>query len=198
MLMAFVSRLRRYALGVVLVGLIGCSGNHEVISGRYPLWTHEGTMVEFPRDFRGKVLLVAFFYVQCPDICPMIAQRMHQIWQALPDTAGVQALLISFDPQRDTPERLRDFAEAHALPQPGFVLASGRPEVVEGLTQLFGVTVQKTPTEFGEGGTVSYFFAHSDVLFLVDADGRIRKRYSGTDAPVESVVRDVEQLRQQR
>lgn len=176
------------------LGIGGCQPEGTVVRGPYPLWTQQGNRVEFPRDFRGRVLLVAFFYVQCPDICPMIAQRMLQIWQALPDTGGVQALMISFDPQRDSPERLRDFAQAHGLPEPGFVLLSGKPEVVEELTQLFGVVVQKTPTEFTDGGA-SYFFAHSDALFLVDGEGRIRRRYSGTEAPVAEVVRDVEQLR---
>ncbi|MDW7996106.1 MAG: SCO family protein [Bacteroidota bacterium] len=173
----------------------GCQ-REEVIAGRYPLWTQEGKGVDFPQDFRGKVLLVAFFYVQCPDICPMIAERMKQIWEALPETTGVQAVMISFDPARDTPERLRDFAEAHQLPRPGFVLASGRPEVVEALVQLFGVVVQKTPTEFTDV-TPTYLFAHSDVLFLLDKAGRLRKRYSGTEAPIAEVVRDVQQLRRE-
>ncbi len=105
--------------------------------------------------------------------------------------------MISFDSRRDTPERLRDFAQAHELPQPGFVLASGRPEVVEQLLQRFGVVVQKTPTEFTEAGE-AYFYAHSDALFLLDGRGRIRKRYSGTEAPIAEVVRDVQQLRREQ
>ncbi|GBD06288.1 hypothetical protein HRbin21_00074 [bacterium HR21] len=181
---------------LVASSLVGCHEG-EPVREQYPLWTQQGTAVEFPQDFRGRVVLVAFFYVQCPDICPMIAERMRQIWEALPDTAGVQAVMISFDPRRDTPERLRDFAQAHGLPEPGFVLASGRPEVVDQLVERFGVVVQKTPSEFTAGGE-AYFFAHSDVLFLLDSQGRIRKRYSGTDAPIAEVVRDVEQLRQER
>lgn len=186
-----------WVLGVLLLGGVACQEASRV-EGRYPLWTQEGTRVEFPRDFQGKVVLVAFFYAQCPDICPMIAQRMRAIWEHLPDTGGVRALLISFDPQRDTPERLRAFAEAHELPQPGFVLASGQPEVVEALVERFGVVVQKTPTEFTEDGTAVYFFAHSDALFLVDPEGRIRKRYPGTEAPIDEVVREVERLRRER
>ncbi|MCS7176722.1 MAG: SCO family protein [Candidatus Kapabacteria bacterium] len=180
---------------LLLIALSGCR-REEPILGQHPLWTQDGRTVDFPRDFRGEVLLVAFFYVQCPDICPMIAERMRQIWEALPETTGVRAVMISFDPARDTPERLREFAEAHQLPQPGFVLASGRPEVVEALVQLFGVVVQKTPTEFTDG-TPIYFFSHSDVLFLVDGAGRIRKQYSGTEAPIAEVVRDVQQLREE-
>lgn len=179
---------------VLTLALLGCQGEAEVVHGHYPLWTQHGEFVDFPQDMRGEVVLVAFFYVQCPDICPMIAQRLLQIWQALPETSGVRAVMISFDPGRDTPERLREFAEAHGLPEPGFVLCSGKSAVVEELVQRFGVVVQKTPTEFVNGEQV-YFFAHSDVLFLVDGKGRIRKRYSGTNAPIDEVVRDVQYLR---
>lgn len=188
--------LRVVSLLGLTASLYGCQEG-ELLQEQYPLWTQEGTVVNFPRDFQGKVLLVAFFYVQCPDICPMIAERMRQIWEALPDTAGVQAVMISFDSRRDTPERLRDFGQAHGLPEPGFVLASGRPEVIEQLLQRFEVVVQKTPSEFTDGGE-AYFFAHTDVLFLLDASGRIRKRYSGTDAPIAEVVRDVVQLKRYR
>lgn len=182
---------------VVISALLGCQAEQGVVQGSHYLWTQQGKLINFPQDLRGEVLLVAFFYVQCPDICPLIAQRMVQIWQALPETRGVRAVMISFDPERDSPERLREFAEAHQLPEPGFVLCSGKPEVVEQLVQQFGVVVQRTPTEFTDGG-VSYFFAHSDVLFLVDGAGRIRKRYTGTDAPIAQVVRDVQQLRHQQ
>jgi protein SCO1/2 len=187
-------RFREVVAGaVLLVGIAGCA-HREAPLPEVRLWTHTGDTVEFPTHFAGSVVLLAFFYVQCPDICPMIAERMRQIWEALPDKHRVRGVMISFDPLRDTPERLREFAQVHELPLGEFVLATGKPEAVEALTRAVDVVVQKSPTEFADDGTPVYFYAHSDVLLLLDGRGRVVGRYSGTEAPVDRVVRDVQQL----
>ncbi|MCJ9714232.1 SCO family protein, partial [Bordetella hinzii] len=62
------------------------------------------------KDFAGKVTVVFFGFTQCPDVCPTSLAEMAQVMQALgPDADRVQVLLVTVDPERDTPEILKQY-----------------------------------------------------------------------------------------
>ena len=63
-------------------------------------------------DMRGKVVAVSFIYTGCPDICPLLTQKMVDVQDALGKKFGTKIafISISFDPERDTPEVLKDAA----------------------------------------------------------------------------------------
>jgi protein SCO1/2 len=67
-------------------------------------------------DLRGKVLAVAFIYTGCPDICPMLTEKMVRVQDALGAAFGakVAVVSISLDPEHDTPSVLKDYAQAWA------------------------------------------------------------------------------------
>jgi protein SCO1/2 len=146
---------------------------------------------------RGRVVLLSFGYTSCADICPTTLGTMGSVLQRLGSSAAsVRAYYLSIDPQRDTPERLRDFMQAfdpriEALS----VSADALPQVLRG----YDVIVSRRPARLehylGEGfdPAADYSIDHTAALWLIDADGRLRARLTH-DAPAEKVARAIEEL----
>lgn len=64
--------------------------------------------------WRGKAVALTFLYAHCPDVCPLIADTLHQAFTQLGSTAGRVALVaVSVDPNGDTPAEVRDFLAKH-------------------------------------------------------------------------------------
>ena len=102
-------------------------------------------------------------YTSCVHACPMIVSDMKKIAGGLPENGGVQYVLVSFDPDRDTPERLRDFREAHGLSENWTLLRSDAMDVGT-LAALLDVRYR-----FEADGNI----AHSNRITLLDAGGEI-------------------------
>jgi len=121
-------------------------------------------------DSRGKVRLVYFFFSYCPDVCPESTYRLKGIQQSLREKGwlgrDVVILSISFDPERDTPERLRAFAGPFQPEPGGWFFLTGRDErQMAELARSYMVSVTKSP----EGS-----FAHTNLYLLVDRRDMIR------------------------
>jgi protein SCO1 len=133
----------------------------------FKLTDHHGT----PRtlaDFRGKVVLLFFGYVHCPDVCPTTLADMAQAMQLLGDDAKrVQVLFITVDPERDTPELLARFIPAF---NPNFLGLSGNVTATAQAANAFAVSYQKQVSKTG------YNVDHSDGSYLIDVHGKVRLR----------------------
>lgn len=117
-------------------------------------------------DYRGKVVMLYFGFVQCPDVCPTALTRASAVMQQLgPDASQVQLLFVTVDPERDTPELLRDYMAAF---DPSFAALSGTPEQIKAAADEFRVYYRKVPT----GST--YTMDHTALTYLFDRQGRIR------------------------
>ena len=138
-------------------------------------------------DFRGKVVMVFFGFVQCPDICPTALQRAAAVRRLLgADGDRLQIIFITVDPERDTPGILREYSAAFDAD----VLALyDTPEKIRETADAFRVHFRKTPT--GGGYTVD----HTATSFVYDPEGRLRLAvtYQGT---AESIAADVALLLQ--
>ena len=81
------------------------------------------------KDFKGKVVVVFFGYTQCPDVCPTTMAEMAEVKKSLgPDGAKLQALFVTVDPDRDTPELLKAYM---ANFDPSFVALRTTPDKLE-------------------------------------------------------------------
>jgi protein SCO1 len=131
----------------------------------FKLTDHHGT----PRtlaDFRGKVVLLFFGYVHCPDVCPTTLADMAQAMQLLGDDAKrVQVLFVTVDPERDTRELLANFIPAF---NPDFLGLSGDAQATAEVTRAFAVSYQKQPSKSG------YNVDHSAGTYLLDGRGKVR------------------------
>src|SRR3954462_11865179 len=76
--------------------------------------TQRGKPVKFYDDLvKGKIVIISFIYTSCTDICPLTTARIAQLEEKLGDMIGRDVFLLSMtvDPERDTPERLKEYAE---------------------------------------------------------------------------------------
>jgi protein SCO1/2 len=130
-------------------------------------------------DFKGKVTLVFFGYTQCPDVCPSTLSELAMVKRALGADGGrVQGVFVSVDPQRDTPQVLREYMRSFDA---DFVALTGTPEQIKQAAQEFKVFYAVVPGRT-EG---SYTIDHTAGTYVFDGTGRVRLfvRYgSGAEA----------------
>jgi protein SCO1 len=118
-------------------------------------------------DFRGKVVVIFFGFTQCPDVCPTTLAEMGKVIKDLGDDGNkVQVLFVSVDPERDTPELLRQYVTAF---HPSFLGMVGDAEATKAATKEFKVYVMKQPQKSG-----GYSVDHSAGTFILDTQGRLR------------------------
>jgi protein SCO1 len=135
-------------------------------------------------DLRGKVVAVTFIYTECPDICPMLTQKMVQVQDELGADFGkkVAFVSISLDPEHDTPAVLKDYAQFWGVKPEGWSFLTGPLDAVRDVTRRYGVFFTKK-----EDGSVE----HSQLTTLVDADGRMRVQYLGARFDPEEFRQDL-------
>ena len=117
-------------------------------------------------EFKGKVVMLYFGFVQCPDVCPTALTRAAAVMQQLgPQAAELQVIFVTVDPERDTPELLREYMAAF---HPSFLALTGSAEATQKTADEFRVHYKKVPT-----GS-SYTMDHTALSYLIDRQGRIR------------------------
>jgi protein SCO1/2 len=140
------------------------SGRHR-IGGAFALSDPAGRRVALD-DFRGKLVLLYFGFASCPDVCPTDLATIGAALRELGDAAdAVQPLFVTLDPQRDTPEVLREYAAAF---HPRFVALTGSEAEVRRIATEFKVYYEKVK----QPGTSTYTIEHTAYTFLLDRDGR--------------------------
>lgn len=164
----------------------------------YELVDQTGEEVLFPEKYSGKVMLVGYVYTHCPDICPLITYNMRDIQEALTDEEDFMLLSISFDPDRDTPEVLYEYANNYRLSQHNWRFLTGNSKVVEDVLDKLEIKTLKTPTSFTDSGTPQYFIDHSDKVTLIDRDGNVRSHYLASDMDRDKIVSDIHKLLTER
>jgi len=141
-------------------------------------------------DFKGRLVVVFFGYTQCPDVCPTTMAELAEVKKQLgADGDKLQAVFVTVDPQRDTPEVLKSYMGNF---DPSFLALVPTPAQLEGVAKDFKVYYKKvdgkTPT--------SYTMDHSAGSYIYDTQGQLRlyARYGGG---VPALVGDLKLLLQQ-
>src|SRR5687767_13602854 len=117
-------------------------------------------------DFRGKAVVLFFGFAHCPDICPTtLADISHAIKQLGPDAERVQVLVVTVDPERDTPEILQKYVTAF---DSRFLGLRGDLAATKKAAGEFKIYFEKRKT--GESYTVD----HSAQSYVIDPQGRLR------------------------
>ena len=138
------------------------------------------------QDFRGKLVLVYFGYTYCPDICPTaLAATAEGLKLLTPEElARVAVIFISVDPERDTPARLKEYAEFF---HPAIVGVTGSPEELAGIARRYGVFYARQSVETAGGG---YVVDHTSDTYVVGADGKLDGKIAHATAP-EQVAAEI-------
>ena len=138
-------------------------------------------------DFRGKVVLVSFLYTRCPDICPVILQKMHNAQTKLGAKAKDTAIVvISVDPKGDTPAAVRTYLAKRNLTGHVTWLVGDATEL-GAAWKRWGVIAAESPTD-------PDLVEHSGVVWLVDAEGNRRGYYPLSAIEPDDIVHDATRL----
>lgn len=145
---------------------IGSTGQPNV-GGPFQLVNQDGQAVD-QTLLNGKWSLVFFGFTYCPDYCPTTLAMLEATKTALGDRADeVQIVFISIDPERDTPQALKDYLSSDGFPE-GVIGLTGTPEQVRVAADAWRAVYQKV----GEGE--AYTMNHSLTIYLTGPDGRFR------------------------
>jgi protein SCO1/2 len=139
------------------------------------------------KDFAGKVVVVFFGFTQCPDVCPTSMAELAQIKKTLgPDGDKLQAVFITVDPERDTPELLKAYMGNF---DPSFIALRPTLDQLPEVAKNFKVYYKKV-----DGKTSgSYSMDHSAGSYVYDTKGRIRL-YSRYGTGPEGLTSDIRLL----
>ena len=138
-------------------------------------------------DYQGKVLVVFFGFTHCPDVCPTALAQLAQANELLGDRAAdVQVIMVSVDPERDTPEIMGRYVNAF---DKRFVGLTGTPQQLQQTAKSFKAYYAKVPDKANN----SYTMDHSASFYLFDASGQARVLVSGT-ATAQDIATDIKSL----
>lgn len=130
------------------------------------------------QDFKDKVYIVEFFFTTCPSICPIMNRNMVKIQNKFYGNPNLGIASFSIDPEKDTPEVLKEYAEHYEIVNPNWHLMTGDKAKIHELANTgFNLYVGEAPEV--EGG-----FEHSGLFALIDQDGFIRSRIDENGNPI--------------
>ncbi len=128
-------------------------------------------------DYHGRPVALTFLYTDCPDVCPVIAQRLGQAMNELGGDAGkVAVLAVSVDPDGDTPAKAAEFMAKHGLTGPGRHYLIGDESVLVSVWLAYGIGTAPLVQGSRQPGDAAQFgrVGHTDATILIDREGRKR------------------------
>jgi len=155
------------------------------LGGPFTLVDNTGAVVT-EAVFEGQPTLLYFGFSYCPDVCPTALQKLGRSQELMGDAGeDVQHVLVSVDPERDTPEQLAVYVTNNGFPTNlrGF---SGTVEQVDAIKTAYKVFSQKVPLE---GSSMGYTVDHQDIIFLLGNDGTFVDFFTSRSTPAEIAAR---------
>ena len=135
--------------------------------------------------FRGHPVLICMFYATCPDACPLLIADLQRIERELPPRikADLRVVLVSVDPERDTPEALRALARARQVDESRWRLLRAPEDTVREVAALLGIKYRRLADSS---------FNHSSVITLLDPHGVVIVREEGIGGSHTTLLRSLQ------
>ena len=167
------------AAGVKVIG-------QALVGGPFTLTDHKGRRVT-EQDFRGRHMLVFFGFTLCPDVCPTALQVASEALNKLgPKAEQFVPILISIDPERDTPSQLASYVESF---HPRLIGLTGSQAEIDAVVKAYRVYVRRAEDPKSSAG---YTFDHTSLIYVMGPDGAYRTHFTHTtnaDAMAERLAR---------
>lgn len=163
---AFVAGLVLFLAVMLLVAGRGTTPivRSAAIGGPFALIDQNGRAVT-DQDMKGRPFLVFFGFTNCPDVCPTTLFEVSEIMRTLGGDAGrTAALFITVDPERDTPDKLKDYLASF---DPHLSALTGDPAAIAATEKVYRVYSKKIPTDGG-----GYTMDHTAIVYLMNKEGR--------------------------
>ncbi len=153
----------------------------EEFGGPFSLTDQDGVR-RTDMDFRGKYMLIFFGYTYCPDVCPTTLAVEAEALSKIGERASrIVPILISVDPKRDTPERLKNYLSAFGS---NFVGLTGTDEEIEKAADAYEV-YYRAHLDGRFGGAEDYSVDHTGNVYLMSPEGKFVAYYSPGIRPDE-------------
>ncbi len=153
------------------------SVGQALVGGPFTLTDQNGKRVT-EQDFRGKFMLIYFGFTYCPDVCPTALQVMAAALDKLgPKGERITPVLISVDPERDTPTQLAQYVKSF---HPRLVGLTGSPQEVEAVAKAYRVYFKKVADP---KSTAGYTMDHSSIVYVMGPDGQYRAHFTHATSP---------------
>ncbi|WP_170285163.1 SCO family protein [Microvirga aerophila] len=186
--------MNRRLARLLLLGLLSCPAHaHDALHDQrlptigaapdFTLTSQDGAHVSL-RGFRGKAVAITFIFASCTDTCPVLTNNMARVQDELGSAFGSKIAFVSItvDPERDTPEVLKQYAENFGANLDGWAFLTGDLATVRSVGRKYGVFARKTTA-----GDVNHIFLTS----LIDPKGILRVQYVGARFDLEEFQRDL-------
>lgn len=162
----------------------------NVAAPSFTLTNQAGQRFKFNAN-SGKVVLVTFIYTTCPDVCPLFSAHFAAIQRAIAEEKRENYLLLSIstDPKRDTPAKMKAYAEAFKADFKHWQFLTGSQKDLSEVWKNFGVNVK----DHGNGQ-----IQHTNLTTLIDARGFRRVDYYGDKWLVKEVLKDIKWLESEK
>lgn len=166
-------------------------GNADHRMGAFRLTNQQG-QIRSREEWKGKMVVAHLFFTHCPVVCPKLIRSMKTVQQAFGNDPGLLLASFSVDPGRDSSGRLQQYARQMGISGNWQLLTGSKPEIY----RLARKSLLLVATD-GDGGPAD--FIHSELLVLLDGEGRIRGLYKGTEPKaVEALLRDINRLKREK
>ena len=178
-------RISLIGLGVA-IGMLLTVGGWFVLDSQY---TYQGVVIDPPAraaDFelvdqnrqifrlseqRGQIILIFFGYTNCPDVCSITLTEFKKIKEQLGSKAEqVRFVMITVDPERDSPERIKQYLENF---DPDFTGLTGEYALLEKVWKDYGAYQERQEVE----GAIEYLVDHTARIYTIDKNGNWRLNY---------------------
>ena len=194
--------LPKYSLLIVILffSLGGCYErfplDQDIKRTQNTFLNQDSVQVQFPEIVKDKITVFTMVYTHCPDICPMTTHNMFLVQEKLPENLKdkVKFVVISFDPNRDTPAVLKKFAEIREFGFDSWTLLSGDARNTNEVMLKFGIKAIPADSSYDENGELNYNVIHTDRISLIDQEGKLRANYKGSTADLNMILEDIKYL----
>jgi protein SCO1/2 len=141
------------------------------------------------KDLQGKIKIISFIYTSCPDACPIVTGKLSKLQEILKREGllgeKVEIISISLDPEYDTVEKLRKYAEGFKAENNGWLFLRGTEEETKKVLSDYDIWVKRL-----DDGTIDHVMR----VYLVDGEDKIREIYNLAFLQPELVLRDIETI----
>ncbi|MFN8325722.1 SCO family protein [Flavobacterium sp.] len=173
--------MKKIILFFIAISLFGCKKNSEInhnsisdesIFNLTSKWkTQDNKTIEI-KDFKGKVTVMVMIYTSCKAACPRLVADMRDIESKMPKDklSEINFVLVSIDPEVDTPERLKSFAKANFMDAPHWTFLQGTKTTVQEFANVLAVKYKQiAPMDF----------SHSNIISVFDKEGILIHQQEG-------------------
>jgi protein SCO1/2 len=145
------------------------------------------------RDVKGKVFVAEYFFTTCQTICPIMNKQMQRVHEAYKKNDKVNILSFTVNPEIDTVEQMKRYADEHKADGKKWHFLTGEKEKLYNLARKSFFVLK--PAESQNLGDVGSDFIHTNNFVLVDQEMRIRGYYDGTNPKeVDRLIKDIDLL----